>query len=84
MTKGSFTKASVACFFLFCASTKIMARERPTSPPGNSGNTPAVDHASPESPVGAPFDGGLTILLAAGIGASLKKGYDKRKKAGAV
>ena len=27
-----------------------------------------------------PFDGGLTLLIAAGIGYAAKKGYDKRKK----
>ncbi len=27
-----------------------------------------------------PFDGGLTLLVAAGIGYAAKKGYDRRKK----
>ena len=31
-------------------------------------------------PTQAPFDGGLTILLAAGVGYALKKGYDNRRK----
>ena len=29
---------------------------------------------------GVPFDGGLSLLVAAGIGYAAKKGYDKRKK----
>ena len=31
----------------------------------------------------APFDGGLSLLVAAGISTGLKKAYDKRKKANA-
>jgi hypothetical protein len=27
-----------------------------------------------------PFDGGISILVAAGIGYAVKKGYDRRKK----
>ena len=30
----------------------------------------------------APIDGGLSILIAAGAGYAVKKGYEKRKKAG--
>jgi len=30
----------------------------------------------------APFDGGLAILLAAGVGFAVKKGYDNRNKKG--
>jgi hypothetical protein len=28
----------------------------------------------------APFDGGISLLVAAGIGYAVKKGYDKRKR----
>ena len=31
-----------------------------------------------------PIDGGLTLLIAAGIGIGAKKAYDSRKKGGAV
>jgi hypothetical protein len=31
-----------------------------------------------------PVDGGLSLLVAAGIGYAAKKGYDKRKKDGAA
>jgi hypothetical protein len=34
----------------------------------------------PDPGNGVPFDGGLTLLIAAGIGYAAKKGYDKRKK----
>ena len=30
--------------------------------------------------VGVPIDGGLTLLVAAGIGYGIKKAHDKRKK----
>jgi hypothetical protein len=34
----------------------------------------------PDPGQGVPFDGGLTLLIAAGIGYAAKKGYDKRKR----
>lgn len=44
---------------------------------------PALVHAAPgdpgPGPVGAPFDGGITLLIAAGVGYASKKAYDKRK-----
>jgi hypothetical protein len=41
---------------------------------------PSVLDNDCDVPTQAPFDGGLTILLAAGAGYALKKGYDNRKK----
>ena len=41
---------------------------------------PSVLENDCDVPTQAPFDGGLTILLAAGAGYALKKGYDNRKK----
>ena len=35
---------------------------------------------NPVPPTDAPLDGGLTLLIAAGIGYGAKKVYDKRKK----
>ncbi len=37
---------------------------------------------SPEAqgPTGAPFDGGISLLVAAGLGYAGKKAHDKRKK----
>jgi hypothetical protein len=48
------------------------SREQQTHP-GHSVTTPAA-------PTSAPFDGGITLLIAAGIGYASKKGYDKRKQ----
>lgn len=31
-------------------------------------------------PTAAPFDGGLSLLIAAGVGYASKKAYDKRKE----
>ena len=41
---------------------------------------PSVLDNDCDVPTQAPFDGGLTILLAAGAGYALKKGYDNKKK----
>ena len=46
---------------------------------------PTLLHAQAPDPGGdpdaaVPIDGGLSILLAAGVGYVAKKGYDKRKK----
>lgn len=37
-----------------------------------------------EQETSAPFDGGISLLVAAGIGYASKKGYDKRKKTAEV
>jgi len=45
---------------------------------------PLVLHAQLEGPgddPDAPIDGGISILLAAGIGYGVKKGYEKKQKA---
>ena len=34
----------------------------------------------PGQTTSAPFDGGISLLIAAGIGYASKKGYDKRQK----
>jgi hypothetical protein len=44
---------------------------------------PAICHAQidpPPDPIDTPIDGGLSILLAAGVGYGVKKAYNKRKK----
>jgi hypothetical protein len=44
---------------------------------------PAISHAQidpPPDPIDTPIDGGLSILLAAGVGYGVKKAYNKRKK----
>lgn len=35
-------------------------------------------------PTSAPFDGGLSLLIAAGVGYASKKAYEKRRKAKAT
>jgi hypothetical protein len=44
---------------------------------------PVLAHAAPgdpgPGPVGAPFDGGITMVIAAGVAYASKKAYDKRK-----
>ena len=44
---------------------------------------PVLLHAAPgdpgPGPVGAPFDGGITMVIAAGVAYASKKAYDKRK-----
>ena len=45
---------------------------------------PLISHAQPDPggdpDAGVPIDGGLSLLVAAGVGYVVKKGYDKRKK----
>ena len=39
-----------------------------------------IDNPPCHGPASAPFDGGISLLIAAGISYASKKGYDKRKK----
>jgi len=43
---------------------------------------PMMLHAQPDpgNDPDVPIDGGLSLLVAAGVGYAVKKGYDKRKK----
>ena len=47
---------------------------------------PALLHAQPGdpggAPNGAPLDGGVSLMIAAGVAYASKKAYDKRKKNG--
>ena len=56
---------------LMCLPTVLILAQGGPNDPGDPGGDP--DPA-------VPFDGGLTLLIAAGIGYAAKKGYDKRKK----
>jgi hypothetical protein len=49
----------------------------PPGPPGGGGGNPGAGGGP--TPVGAPIDGGLGILLALGLGYGGKKLYDARK-----
>lgn len=40
------------------------------------------DPSTDPDPQNVPFDGGLSLVVAAGVAYAAKKGYDKRKKAG--
>ena len=53
---------------LTCAPTFLMAQM-----PDDPGQ-------DPDQGAEIPFDGGISLLVAAGIGYAAKKGYDKRKK----
>lgn len=55
---------------LTCATSLLNAQ-----PPGDPGDDP-----DPPPPNNIPFDGGLSLVVAAGIAYAAKKGYDKRKK----
>jgi hypothetical protein len=41
---------------------------------------PAITNAQFEDPDPVPFDGGLSLVIAAGVGYAIKKKYDQRKK----
>lgn len=69
--------------FLILFSTNSFA-DKPDPWTGPIVNTPGSDNNNPNAhpPHGAsaPFDAGLTLLIAAGIGYGVKRGYNKRKK----
>jgi len=48
-------------------------------PPGPPGSGAGQGNGGGQTPVGAPIDGGLGILLALGLGYGGKKLYDARK-----
>jgi hypothetical protein len=53
----------------------------PNPPPGNPGCPPDCPGNPNCPPRCVPIDGGLSLLIAAGIGIGAKKAYDKRKAA---
>ena len=53
---------------IYCTPAVSIAQTGPTDPGGDP------DQAD------VPIDGGLSVLLAAGVGYYVKKGYDKRRK----
>ena len=55
----------LAATFLSCSLSLVQAQ-------GDPGEDP--------DPTNVPIDGGLSLLIAAGVGYAAKKGYDKRKK----
>ena len=67
------TKSLLATLIIICAFTcmpsQIFAKDHP--------DQGTIDCPPPTQ---APLDGGLSLLIAAGIGYGVKKAYDKRKK----
>jgi hypothetical protein len=65
----------VLMFLLFTILPTILTFADPPTPPGPGG--PGTGGGTP---VGAPIDDGITILLALGIGYTVYKLYELRKK----
>ena len=59
---------------VFCSFTFIAQAQGPGDPGGDPGGGGDPGNTN------VPIDGGLTLLIAAGVGFAAKKGYDKRKK----
>jgi hypothetical protein len=70
MTKQKI-KLALLAFVLMGAATVVQAQ----GGPGDPGLDP-----DPPPPTEIPFDGGLSLVLAAGVAYAAKKGFDKRKK----
>jgi hypothetical protein len=68
----------VFVFLLFTFIPTVLTFADPPNPPGPGGPGTAGG-----TPVGAPIDDGITILLALGIGYAVYKLYELRKKASA-
>ena len=66
MTKQKKIKLALLAFVLMGATTAVQAQ------PGDPGEDP--------DPTQIPFDGGLSLVVAAGVAYAAKKGFDKRKK----
>lgn len=73
MYKKIFPVLFLSAFFLFAALDSKAGMGPPPGPP--TGNPPCWP-----PPCTIPLDGGLSILLAAGIGIAGKKFYEARKK----
>lgn len=72
--------------FIFCVlllTSLFSLADRPDDRPRASVTTPGSDNNNPNAHpphTNAPFDLGLGVLLAAGVGYGFKKGYDQKKK----
>jgi len=60
---------TLIAILVFCCSSNLTHAQ-----PGNPGPDPDQLNAS------VPFDGGMSLLVAAGAGFAIKKAHDKRKK----
>lgn len=77
--------AFITCALVLVLSTKSFSKDPTDIPNFPSVNTPGSDNNNPNAHpphANAPFDAGLTILLAAGIGYGFKKARDNRRMPG--
>jgi hypothetical protein len=70
MKVKSVFKSFIIVFTFLCLSPVFKAQATPSGPGPDPDPTPN----------GVPLDGGLTMLVAAGIGYAAKRRYDKRSK----
>jgi len=68
--------STIVLFSVFTLIPTLLTFADPPNPPGPGGN-PVTGGGTP---VGAPIDDGITILLALGFGYGLYKLYELRKK----
>ena len=74
--------AFITCALVLVLSTKSFSKDPTDIPNFPSVNTPGSDNNNPSAHpphTNAPFDAGLTVLLAAGIGYGFKKARDSRR-----
>jgi hypothetical protein len=72
----------ITCALVLVLSTKSFSKDPTDIPNFPSVSTPGSDNNNPSAHpphTSAPFDAGLTILLAAGIGYGFKKARDNRR-----
>ncbi|HKH60649.1 MAG TPA: hypothetical protein VKA49_07450 [Flavitalea sp.] len=77
--------AFITCGLVLALSTKSFSKDPSDIPNFPSVSTPGSDNNNPQAHpphTSAPFDAGLTILLAAGIGYGFKKARDNRRMYG--
>lgn len=60
---------------IFCSISLVQAQGGPGDPGGDPGGDP-----DPGPGTGVPFDGGISILVAAGIAYAAKKGHERKMK----
>ena len=77
--------AFITCALVLALSTKSFSKDPSDVPNFPSVSTPGSDNNNPQAHpphTSAPFDAGLTILLAAGVGYGFKKARDNRRISG--
>jgi len=82
MRKRYNTPLALAILALALVNNNAFAFHRHRShqaPPSSSNFVPQPEINAPAQSTSAPFDGGLTLLIAAGVGFASKRAYNKRK-----